>query len=164
MLPESGGGTLPCLARTAHELSTEGKLPLAGSGRFRLERGGCWRAQLRSRKTMHEVSIMQTALDQVFEAAERAQARRVVEIRMRIGVLSSVVPEALHFAFESLSAGSMAAGARLMIDQIPARFWCESCQAEFTASQRVEACPRCKQPSGNLRAGRELELVSVDVE
>ena len=55
---------------------------------------------------MHELSIMQSALSQALEQARHAGAGKVHEIRLRIGVLSGVVPEALQFAFEVLAEGT----------------------------------------------------------
>jgi hydrogenase nickel incorporation protein HypA/HybF len=81
---------------------------------------------------MHELSIMQSALDQVLEKARQAGASRVHAIRLRIGALSGVVPDALQFAFE--------------------------------ATRMFAECPDCHRPSAELRAGREMELTSLEVD
>lgn len=107
---------------------------------------------------------MQSALDQVLEQARQAGAGRVHAIRLRIGVLSGVVPDALQFAFEALAAGTLAEGALLNIENVPARFWCATCGHEFEAAQMFAECPDCHRPSGKLRAGREMELTSMEVD
>lgn len=106
---------------------------------------------------------MESALNEALEQARKAGATRVHEIRLRVGVLSGVVPDALEFAFETLAEGTPAEDARLDIETVPARFWCTACQAEFEAKDMFGECPRCRQPSGNLRAGRELELASMEI-
>jgi hydrogenase nickel incorporation protein HypA/HybF len=106
---------------------------------------------------------MQSALCQALEQARQAGADRVHEIRLRIGALSGVVPDALQFAFEALAEGTPAQGARLTIDHVPARFWCDTCRSEFEAPNMFPDCPNCHQPSGQLRAGRELELASMEI-
>ena len=113
---------------------------------------------------MHELSIMQSALDQVLEKARQAGASRVHAIRLRIGVLSGVVPDALQFAFEALADGTPAQGAQLIIEDVPARFWCATCRHEFEATRMFAECPDCHRPSGELRAGREMELTSLEVD
>ena len=113
---------------------------------------------------MHEFSIMQSALNQALREARLAGAVRVHEIRLRIGVLSGVVPEALQFAFEALTPGTAADGASLAIDEVPARFWCASCAREFVSPKLYSECPDCGQTSTELRAGRELELSSMEVD
>ena len=113
---------------------------------------------------MHELSIMQSALDQVLEKARQAGANRVHAIRLRIGALSGVVPDALQFAFEALSDGTPAQGAQLLIEDVPARFWCAACSHEFAATRMFAECPDCHRPSMELRAGREMELTSLEVD
>ena len=83
------------------------------------------------------------------------------EIRLRIGVLSGVVPDALRFAFETLAPGTAAAGAVLEIEEVPARFWCAACRREFVSANFFADCPDCGSPSAELRAGRELELTKA---
>ena len=77
---------------------------------------------------MHELSIMQSALSLALDQARHAGARRVHTIRLRIGALSGVVPDALEFAFEALAPGTAAEGAKLAIEAVPARFWCAPLQ------------------------------------
>ena len=117
-----------------------------------------------SAKTMHELSIMQSALIQVLEQTRQARATRVYSIRLRIGTLSGVVPEALQFAFEVLADGTPAKGAKLIIEDVPAKFWCDTCNREFKAARMFAECPDCHRPSAELRAGREMELTSMEVD
>lgn len=107
---------------------------------------------------------MDGALSMALEQARQAGATKVFVIRLRIGALSGVVPDALQFAFEALAPGTLAEGARLDLDFVPARFWCETCQSEFQADNMLAACPTCQTPSRDLRAGRELELASLEIE
>ena len=113
---------------------------------------------------MHELSIMESALSLALEQARQAGAGRVLTLRLRVGVLSGVAPEALEFAFEVLAPGTCAAGAALAIESVPARFWCGGCSREFQADELLAECPGCHQASGEIRAGRELELASLEIE
>jgi hydrogenase nickel incorporation protein HypA/HybF len=113
---------------------------------------------------MHELSIMESALNLALDQATKAGGSRLYGIRLRIGVLSGVVPEALQFAFEALAPGTAAEGAELSIEHVPARFWCASCACEFQSDDMFGDCPECHKPSGDLRAGREMELASLEIE
>jgi hydrogenase nickel incorporation protein HypA/HybF len=113
---------------------------------------------------MHELSIMESALNLALDHARQAGGSRLYGIRLRIGALSGVVPEALQFAFEALTPGTAAEGAELSIEQVPARFWCAGCAREFQSEDMFADCPDCHQPSGDLRAGREMELASLEIE
>jgi hydrogenase nickel incorporation protein HypA/HybF len=107
---------------------------------------------------------MQSALNMALEQAAQAGASRVHVVRLRIGALSGVVPEALQFAFEALTQGTPAEGGQLAIESVPARFWCDPCAREFQSDDLFAECPVCRNPSDELRAGREMELVSLEVE
>lgn len=113
---------------------------------------------------MHELSIMDSALNLVLDQAQKSGATRVHVIRLRIGTLSGVVPDALRFAFEALVPGTLADGAALDIENVPARFWCSACDREFQSDDFFAECPACHHPSGDLRAGREMELTSMEIE
>jgi hydrogenase nickel incorporation protein HypA/HybF len=113
---------------------------------------------------MHELSIMDSALSAVLERAREAGARRVYVLRLRIGALSGVVPEALQFAFEALTPGTLAEGAELAVERVPARFWCATCVREFAADDAFAECPGCHVPSAELRAGREMEIASLEID
>ena len=113
---------------------------------------------------MHELSIMQSALSLALDQARQAGASRVHMIRLRIGALSGVVPDALEFAFEALAPGTPAEGAELAIEHVPARFWCATCAREFQSDDMFAECPDCHSLSGELRAGREMELASLEID
>ena len=113
---------------------------------------------------MHELSIMQSALSLALDQARQAGARPGPYDRLRIGALSGVAPDALEFAFEALAPGTMAEGAELAIEHVPARFWCATCAREFQSDDMFAECPNCHSPSGELRAGREMEVASLEID
>ncbi len=107
---------------------------------------------------------MESALDVALDKAREAGAKRILVVRLRIGALSGVVPEALQFAFEALAAGTAAEGAELAVEHVPARFWCGPCRSEFVAEDMFAECPQCHAPSAELRAGRELQISALEIE
>lgn len=113
---------------------------------------------------MHEVAIMTEAVRLAVESAQTAGAKRVTALKLRIGVLSGVVPEALQFAWEVARRDTLLADARLEIERVTAACWCATCQAEFAASEFLSECPRCHDLSGDLRRGRELEIAALELE
>jgi hydrogenase nickel incorporation protein HypA/HybF len=113
---------------------------------------------------MHEVSIMTEAVRMAVEAARSAGKSRVLVLRLRVGAMSGVVPEAMRFAFDVACSGTMAAGASLEIESVPGACWCDRCQAEFECVNFFVECPRCHKLSGELRRGREMEIANVEVE
>jgi len=70
---------------------------------------------------MHEVSIMESAVRMAVDAAKSAGASRVLVLRLRVGTLSGAVPEALRFAFDVVCRDTIAEGASLEMETVPAR-------------------------------------------
>jgi hydrogenase nickel incorporation protein HypA/HybF len=112
---------------------------------------------------MHELALMTEAVRMAEEAARRSGAAHVASITLRVGALSGAVPEALEFAWEAARLGTMLEGARLQIIRVDPVCWCAACQAEFPAESFFSVCPRCRALSGELRAGREMDLAEVEV-
>lgn len=112
---------------------------------------------------MHEVGIIQGAVSMAIETAKASGATQIHRLRLRVGAMSGVVPEALRFAFDVVSQGTIAQGAMLEIEEVPATCWCAACQREFASSDFLGECPGCQTVSSELRRGTELELGSVEV-
>ncbi|MEI6106180.1 MAG: hydrogenase maturation nickel metallochaperone HypA [Opitutae bacterium] len=112
---------------------------------------------------MHEVGIMQSALDAIRDQAEKHHATRVTRIVLRIGALAGVDLEALRFAYEALSPGTVAQDAALEIEAVPARAHCVGCDREFGVERGfIFKCPTCGEYSGDIRTGRELGIARLE--
>lgn len=114
-------------------------------------------------KKMHEVAIMAEAVRMAAESARAAGATRITTLRLRIGKLSGVVPDAIQFAWGVVRQDTMLAEARLEIESVAATSWCATCQIEFEPKDLFGECPRCHELSSHLRRGRELEIAAVEV-
>ena len=112
---------------------------------------------------MHEVGIIQNTLDLAVKSAQASGATQIHQLRLRVGAMTGVVPDALQFAFDVVRQGTMAADARLDVESVPATCWCAGCRTEFPSADLAYECPQCGQVSAELRRGLELELVSLEV-
>jgi hydrogenase nickel incorporation protein HypA/HybF len=112
---------------------------------------------------MHEASIMESALGSAAAEMRKAGAREILRMKLRVGVLSGVVPEALKFAFESLKGATPAAGAALEIELMPAVFRCLDCAAEAELEEMAFHCPRCRGCLVLDHGGNELELTQLEL-
>jgi hydrogenase nickel incorporation protein HypA/HybF len=65
---------------------------------------------------MHELSIAVSLVDAICDELPRLGDVSVRAVRIRVGALSGVVPDALMFAFDVAADGSRVAGARLEIE------------------------------------------------
>ncbi len=114
------------------------------------------------KEAMHEASIMQNVFDIAFEQLQKESATRIVHLRLRVGALAGVVPEALAFAFEAMKADTPAAQAELDIECVPAGLICRNCRCEFEPANYPAECPGCGNWGADVRQGQELELVRVE--
>jgi len=113
---------------------------------------------------MHELSIATAVIGAVCREVAAAGGGPVITVTLRIGRLSMVQEGALRSCFDLASAGTDCAGARLAIIDVPVRIWCAACgeERELPSIQRL-ACPECGRLSGDIRAGRELDLESIEL-
>ncbi len=112
---------------------------------------------------MHEVGLMQRTLEIALEHASQHRARSICRVTLRVGALSGVVPEALSFAFDVLTRGTIAEGAKLEMESVPVTCFCAACEQEFAPPDLFYECPRCHQLSTQVRRGQELELAYLEV-
>lgn len=113
---------------------------------------------------MHELSIALGIVEAAQEEAERLHAR-VSAVHFRLGALSGVVPEALLSSYEMASADTPLAGSRLVIEEVPVIVFCPRCDAPRTLSSvQLFCCSECGTPTGDVRQGKELDLVALEIE
>lgn len=112
---------------------------------------------------MHEVSIMSQTVEIALENARQQDANKIHRLKMRIGAMSGVVPEALNFAFDVVTEGTIAQGAILEIELIPVVCYCSHCQIEFQPPDLFYECPQCDRACNKIIAGREIELTSLEI-
>lgn len=111
------------------------------------------------------MSIAMELVETAASAAERSGARRVNRVRVRVGAFSGVVSDALDFAFDVAASDTLLDGATLEIEEVPLVIFCAACGDEKKPG-RLDGlvCPDCGTISDTIRAGRELELVDIEVE
>lgn len=115
---------------------------------------------------MHEYSIVRGVLDAVVPAARDAGAARITKVRLRVGEMTEVVRESLDFMWDLCceERGAIAEGAQLDVETVMPRSACLSCGAEFEHDRFHLHCPTCGSASTMLLSGRELDIVSMDVD
>ena len=87
---------------------------------------------------------------------------------VRYGALSNIVPEALSFAFEALTAGTDFEGAVLETEEVPITLKCSQCGHTFPAVKGEHffaPCPACGEQYGHsMETGRELYVQHIEAE
>lgn len=114
---------------------------------------------------MHELSLIQGVFDSVIPVARQNGATRITGIKLTVGEMTMVIPEAMEFAFEALSEDDpMLQGAELEIEFVKPRSHCLDCEIDFEHDRFHNHCPECGSNKTMLIAGRELNVASMEIE
>lgn len=107
---------------------------------------------------MHELAIAESVVSSVLERTDG----HISVVRLRVGRLAGVVPDALMFCFELATSGTTLEGARLEIEDQQGRARCRTCDDEFVLEDAFLLCA-CGSADVEVLSGRDLSLVSVEV-
>ena len=101
---------------------------------------------------MHETIVAGEILREALAEGSRRGDTRITQLRVKVGELESLSPEALRTAFRDQARGTSARGAELVLEVVPASFSCERCghsQPMRTAGD-ASSCTRCGHTSLRL--------------
>ncbi len=113
---------------------------------------------------MHELALSRALIEMVEDYAREHRARRVSTVRLRLGELSAVV-RALHVSFDVASRGTCCEHAMLDIETVPLTVHCHHCESAKTPSGPYNfRCPDCGHATPKIVTGREMQLVSIELE
>jgi hydrogenase nickel incorporation protein HypA/HybF len=114
---------------------------------------------------MHELSLTEALIALVEDEGRKHGCVRVRTVRVEIGAICAIEPEAMRFCFDAVTRGTIADGAVLDIVSVPGRGWCVDCGKEVALSHRLDPCPdcggECVQP---MTGGDDLRLKELEVE
>lgn len=113
---------------------------------------------------MHEMSLAENVVELVEYRARREGCRRVKTVRLEIGKLSGVEPEAIRFCFDAVASGTLAEGAVLDIVEQDGRGWCFDCSRTMPLDARGDACPECGGHRLRLDAGIAMRVKELEIE
>lgn len=113
---------------------------------------------------MHEMSLMASLLEIIEDQARAEGFASVSRVVLEIGRLAGVEAEAMRFAFDVGTRGTLAEGAVLDIEETPGRGRCAACGGEAPLEAFYDPCPACGSGPLEILTGRELRVVSLDVE
>ena len=90
------------------------------------------------------------------------RATRVKVVRLEIGALARVAPDALRFCFDAVTRGGIADGAQLAIVATPGAAWCMPCAETVPLERLGDACPRCGSYQLSVAQGDEMRVKEIE--
>ncbi|QRN83665.1 hydrogenase maturation nickel metallochaperone HypA [Chloroflexota bacterium] len=113
---------------------------------------------------MHELSVTESVLEIACKHGEKARAKKVTDIFLVIGKLSSIVDDSVQFYWDFISKGTLCEGATLHFKRIPAELICLDCDHKYTLDDELSPCPRCGSARIRVISGDEFNLESIEVQ
>jgi hydrogenase nickel incorporation protein HypA/HybF len=113
---------------------------------------------------MHEISIALSIIEIAEAKAREQNSPSIQTIRIKLGEFTSVVKEALEFAFEAVRIDTLAGRARLEIETVPMIVQCVVCGPVTEPVRTVcLVCPACGLPL-EIVSGEELLVDYIEIE
>jgi hydrogenase nickel incorporation protein HypA/HybF len=113
---------------------------------------------------MHEYSVTKGMLSTVLEEALKAKAKKVTEIRLVLGDLSTIIDDSVQMYFDIMSEGTIAEKAKLIFKRISAEFQCNECGERFDKPHKGFECPKCGALGRPTGVGKEFYIESIEIE
>jgi hydrogenase nickel incorporation protein HypA/HybF len=113
---------------------------------------------------LHELSIAEEIRDEVLAQAKKHGAKKVTKIKLIIGEATSIVADALIFAFESAGSGTIMQKAKILIKSEKVMARCKGCSKKFAVKELNYICPKCKGTSIEITSGKEMIIQSIEME
>ena len=118
-------------------------------------------SRLRNGLLMHELSLAGGILRMIEAAASREHFLRVAQLRLEVGALAGVEPQALRFALSAIMPGTCLAGGEIMIDETPGLARCLDCDASVEIASYLDSCSRCGGYALHATGGTDLRIVDL---
>jgi hydrogenase nickel incorporation protein HypA/HybF len=108
---------------------------------------------------MHELALMESLVEAIEAQVPDA---RVTAVRLDVGRLTCVVPDALRFCFEVCTQDTRLAGAVLEVREVPGRVRCRACGAEGELDGPFLVCG-CGSGDLDVLQGGDLVVRELEV-
>ncbi len=113
---------------------------------------------------MHELTLANSLVELADSHAAKYGAFRVSRIDIRLGELCGIA-RALYFCFQPAARGTRCEGAALHIAEVPLSVHCETCDGVKRPRSAFNlTCPDCGRRARKVLTGREMELVSIELD
>ena len=113
---------------------------------------------------MHELALTEGVINLIESQREQDGFDRVLQICLRVGEYSGVIPECISEFFPIAAKGSCAEGAEIVVESVKASFECLDCGYAGEIDRRLARCPVCGGEALKMTAGREFYVDSLKVE
>jgi hydrogenase nickel incorporation protein HypA/HybF len=113
---------------------------------------------------MHEMGIAEQIVEIALASIpEDEKNPRVEKMNLRIGKFASVVEHSLRFCFGIIVKDTPLEHTELIIENVPVRVHCNTCNFEWEVDDPIFKCPECKGTDLEMLSGREIDIESIEL-
>ena len=111
---------------------------------------------------MHEVSLVRSIFRTLEDEFPPEKLHRLVEVNLKIGLLSNVEPVLMQNAFEALrETDEKYQRVTLNMETVPITIYCSACDCTSEVRHYKFVCTACGQLNNNVTQGTELLIHQV---
>ncbi len=115
---------------------------------------------------MHELSIAVGMIDELTRIARENNAKKVTNVKLKIGKMSGIVTDSLLFVFDAIKLEyPLLNSTAIFIEEVPLIYECNNCKNIFEANDNYfSSCPECKSYSLKILSGEEMNIENMEIE
>jgi len=114
---------------------------------------------------MHELGIVMNVVEQVEQVAKENGVKKVLQIDLEVGEVSSIVPDLFTDAFDwAKKRTELLKETKLNLIILKAFSFCRSCRKTYETTAYAKECPYCHGSDTYLVTGNEINIKDIQVE
>lgn len=112
---------------------------------------------------MHESQLAKRLVAILEETAKSQGARGVKSVKVQLGGVHWIDPDAFSELFDLFSRGTSCEGAELIIEEAPPKAKCLHCGSTFTPHDHHPFCPQCHSREIEITAEPDLKVLELSL-
>jgi hydrogenase nickel incorporation protein HypA/HybF len=113
---------------------------------------------------MHELGIVFYIVDEVKKVAKENNAKKVLEVTLELGEVSSVIPSYFMDLWQwTIKKHEILKDCKMNLVELKALSYCEDCKNTYSTVEHGRTCPYCNSPHTYLVCGNEINLKDIKV-
>jgi len=113
---------------------------------------------------MHELSVVANLFEILEDKLKEQKGKRVCYVKLKVGLLSGVIPELLKTAFDIYKKDTFAEDAELDITEVPCKVKCQECGTIAIKEDYVFICDTCGSTNMTTLEGTDMLLETMEIE
>ena len=112
---------------------------------------------------MHELGVVFHIINGVEKVAEENDLTEIASVTVELGQVSTVIPRYLTDCWRwAADKNDLLRGAELLIEEVPAITYCETCGKTYGTVEYGKTCPHCGSGQTYLLQGNQVMIKEIE--